>query len=358
MGTDNWSSDFSNDNFPANGVYTAHARAVDQVGNIEASPTATFTYDTTAPVLTLLQPSLSSTTNTLPLFSGDAGNALGDSMTITVNIYAGSTVAGSPIQILTTSRDDDTYSVSPDTALTGGTCTAIAFQSDLAGNNGVSNTSTFVVDDVPPVVLSIDPSDPTIADATVPGPFTLTITYSKPMDEATTPVITFPATGKDPTLAPPTLTFNAEDSGWFDNVTYVASYDVADVNVEMPEITVRVDGATDLVGNVQTQANWANNFSIDTLNPTVTGLVASPTWVVNNVSEFTVTVTYSEPMDPSPDPTITFAPDVAASPATLSFSAGAWSVGDTVYTATYTVIDQDVDLGGIQIDVTASGTKI
>ncbi len=48
-GTESWTMDFPDDNFPSDGEYTVHARATDLAGNVETSPTATFTYDATPP---------------------------------------------------------------------------------------------------------------------------------------------------------------------------------------------------------------------------------------------------------------------------------------------------------------------
>ena len=42
---------------------------------------------------------------------------------------------------------------------------------------------------------------------------------------------------------------------------------------------------------------------------------------------------FNQAMNPAVNPALTFAPGVAG---TLSFTSGAWSVGNTTYTATYT----------------------
>jgi hypothetical protein len=64
---------------------------------------------------------------------------------------------------------------------------------------------------------------------------------------------------------------------------------------------------------------------------------------------FAVAVTFSEVMDTASTPAITFSPDVSS---TLTFSSGAWSVGDTVYTASYSIADNDIEVSGVEIDVT------
>ena len=53
--------------------------------------------DTTAPSVTLTQPASNATlATTLPTFAGKAGNAVGDTATVTVKVYAGSSATGSP----------------------------------------------------------------------------------------------------------------------------------------------------------------------------------------------------------------------------------------------------------------------
>src|SRR5438874_1112119 len=81
----------------------------------------------------------SSTNDTTPTFSGTAGILTGDSATVYVRIYAGSTVSGSPVQTLTPTRNASTGAYTVDSAaLAEGTYTARASQSDTAGNTGTS----------------------------------------------------------------------------------------------------------------------------------------------------------------------------------------------------------------------------
>jgi len=69
---------------------------------------------------------------------------------------------------------------------------------------------------------------------------------------------------------------------------------------------------------------------------------------------FDVIATFSEAMDTTATPVISFDADVEAS-GTLTFSSGVWSEGDTVYTATYTVADVDEEVSGV--DVSVGGAK-
>ena len=86
---------------------------------------------------------------------------------------------------------------------------------------------------------------------------------------------------------------------------------------------VSITGAEDLAGNLQVSFSQANVFSIDTQNPTVTGLQANPVVIADATvaSGFSLVLSYSEAMKAAPVPTITFTPDVSG---TLHFTSGTW----------------------------------
>jgi hypothetical protein len=69
---------------------------------------------------------------------------------------------------------------------------------------------------------------------------------------------------------------------------------------------------------------------------------------------FDVIATFSEAMDTTVTPTISFDSDVEAS-GTLAFSSDEWSDEDKVYTATYDVADVDEEVAGV--DVSVGGAK-
>jgi hypothetical protein len=109
--------------------------------------------DTTAPTVVLTTPTGGiTTTDSTPNFSGTAGTTLGDSTTVNVKIYTGTTATGTPLQTLTATRaPDGTFAVSPTVALASGLqYTAQAEQLDGFGNQGVSTAVTFGVDDGTP----------------------------------------------------------------------------------------------------------------------------------------------------------------------------------------------------------------
>ena len=147
----------------ADGIYTATASQSDTAGNIGTAGPTTFTIDTTAPAITLAGPVNGSTsTNTLPVLTGSAGVAPGDSTTVLVRLYAGATATGTPLQTLTAARDaSGAYAAQVTAPLADGTYTASAEQTDTAGNLGHSTTSTFSIDTTAPVVtFGAVPGDP------------------------------------------------------------------------------------------------------------------------------------------------------------------------------------------------------
>jgi hypothetical protein len=119
------------------------------------SPTTFSTAADFAPAVTLTAPAAGSFTNdTTPTFSGGAGTATGDSTTVTLRIYAGTTATGTAAQTRTATRSGATWTTTLTTALAAGTYTARATQTDTGGNTG-SATVTFTVDRTIPQPASI-----------------------------------------------------------------------------------------------------------------------------------------------------------------------------------------------------------
>ena len=162
----------------AAGTYTARAEQSDSAGNTGFSPSRTFAIaaggDNTPPVVSLTSPDPgSSSADDTPLFSGLTGGAAGDLDTITVRVYAGSTVAGNPVRSIQTSRLSGNWFIVEATSMGGGTYTARSEQSDTAGNTGYSTPLTFTIvgaDTTAPVVsLAAQPASSTNATPTFSG---------------------------------------------------------------------------------------------------------------------------------------------------------------------------------------------
>jgi hypothetical protein len=127
------------------GTYTAVAEQSDEAGNTGRSLTTTFTVDTVAPRVKLNPVSPSITNNPTPPFTGLAGIAQHDLATVTLKVYAGTAPTGVPVQRLEAKASGEAWSAKAAKALPDGTYTAVAEQSDEAGNTGVSKPSTFTV---------------------------------------------------------------------------------------------------------------------------------------------------------------------------------------------------------------------
>ena len=140
------------------GIYTAQAEQVDEAGHDGVSNAVTFTVDTTPPALTLETPQGGEVLATSrPTFSGLAGHATGDHLLVTVKLYKGSSVSGNPTQTLTATPDGGTWTTGGSgPALANGVYTALAEQSDEAGNR-TERTTTFTIATNSPKVNSETP---------------------------------------------------------------------------------------------------------------------------------------------------------------------------------------------------------
>jgi hypothetical protein len=134
------------------GTYTLQTEQSDEAGNTGVSePPTTFTIKTQAPAVGLA-PVATPTNNATPSFSGAAGDASGDGASVTLKIYPGTTASGSALRTLSIARSGAMWASSPVERLKDGTYTVRAEQADQAGNTGISGSSTFTVDTVPPTV--------------------------------------------------------------------------------------------------------------------------------------------------------------------------------------------------------------
>jgi PKD repeat protein len=131
----------------------------------------TFTVDTTAPTVTVTTPGAGSVTHdTTPALGGAAGNAAGDSATVTARIYSGTGTGGTLLQTIGVTRSGTSWSATA-AALGAGSYTVQAQQTDAAGNSGLSAPVSFTVDtsspNSPPVAsFGFSPASP-VAEAEV-----------------------------------------------------------------------------------------------------------------------------------------------------------------------------------------------
>jgi hypothetical protein len=132
------------------GTYTAQAEQRNGSRQTGVSPTITFTVDADPPLVTLTTPPDGSSTGSSAVPAGGAaGTAEGDSPTVTVRLYAGSSVATAPLETVTVAAVAGSWSTAFG-GLAPGTYTASAQQQDDVGNVGTSAPATFTVTGAPP----------------------------------------------------------------------------------------------------------------------------------------------------------------------------------------------------------------
>ncbi|HWW90657.1 MAG TPA: Ig-like domain-containing protein [Solirubrobacteraceae bacterium] len=143
-----WASATASPSLP-DGQYTAVASQANSVTHVDVgtSTSATFNVDTVPPQVTLTSPATgSSSPNATETVSGAAGNEEDDLPHVTAQLFSGSSIGAGqvPVQSLTVNTVGKAWSGTFG-GLSPGTYTVRAVQPDLAGNLGVSATSTFVV---------------------------------------------------------------------------------------------------------------------------------------------------------------------------------------------------------------------
>ncbi len=155
----------------SDGTYTLRAEQEGPVGQLGFSPPVTFTVDADAPTVTLTAPAdgTAVTAEAGLQAGGQAGEAPGDDPEVTVRVYAGASVGGSPVETASGAVSGGSWSARLG-ALTPGTYTATAEQDDDVGNVGRSAPSTFTVaapSAGPPPTASFNwfPAEPRVGEA-------------------------------------------------------------------------------------------------------------------------------------------------------------------------------------------------
>jgi hypothetical protein len=107
----------------------------------------------------------SPTNDPTPSFSGGAGVAPGDIASVTLKVYSGNAATGTPVRMMEVKPNEAGWKAELAEALSDGTYTAQAEQTDKAGNTTRSAPSIFTVDTTPPAV-SLTPLAPLTNDPT------------------------------------------------------------------------------------------------------------------------------------------------------------------------------------------------
>ena len=223
---------------------------------------------------------------------------------------------------------------------------------DQAGGGPVSDieTDAVIVDTIAPTLDSIVWTD-VDGSTDISGGDTLLFTFSEDMDTTTIDAgnidARLPLTGIGTTYGATGLVVDWTTPAGADTLTVTlgTETDIASGDTVNPTADV-----TDPAGNPDATTPPGPAI-IDDVSPTVTIAVSDA--LINEADDggtFDVIATFSEAMDTGVTPVIAFDPDVVDS-GTLTFSAGVWSAGDTVYTATYDVADINEEQADVDVSV-------
>lgn len=224
---------------------------------------------------------------------------------------------------------------------------------DLAGNDQVFDTQIelFAIDTKNPEINSVIVSYDLLADANVnENAVQVTITFDEEMDLSVNPVITFPVESANDAG----LTYNAVLSSWENTNTFIASFTLADNNIEIQNIDVEINATKDLAGNTTTGGVYADLVSVDTDNPEVSAMSVSTDMISDDEDgfEFVISIGFNDAMNINQNPTIGF---IGADPlaGTLSYDgANSGWTNNSTFVATYLVEDANEELMGIGVEVT------
>lgn len=183
------------------------------------------------------------------------------------------------------------------------------------------------------------------------GAFSIICLYDREMDTLISPVVSFP--NENPLAN--TLTYNAALTGWQDEFTYVAFYDVTDVGEVLLDIDVEVAGGADMLGFVPNGLIMLDEFDIDMVTPNVLSVVPSIDTVKREqagISGFAITVNFDEAMYRWTQPNIELSPEANTS-LTLNQGASVWLNAQT-FVASYNVSPDTWKWDDLEVSVTSA----
>ena len=317
------------------GISIAAGTASDTAGNSAptAGPSAAFNVDNTAP--------------TVAITDDEAGtaNIAGGSVTYTFTFSEGvtgftttevSVANGTKSGLFATGLDGDavyTLVVTPSANFEGNMTVdvAAAAASDTAGNgNTAAMQSVQAVDTKAPWVtgVAVDTNPVYEGDLTQQ----VEVTFNQQMNTGYTPAIVF----SEGSWTPGTGVWSSGDT------VFTVICTLADNNEEFfnwavgtDVVTVDVTGARDYAGNPQEDYTPLPEFDIDTIKPWVTGVAVDTNPVYEGDLTQQVEVTFNQQMSTGYTPAIVFS-EGSWTPGT-----GVWSSGDTVFTVTCTLADNN-----------------
>lgn len=192
--------------------------------------------------------------------------------------------------------------------------TGVTVSSGAAVGSAVQSAAYTFADVTPPTISSITNTVNPIFEGALTQ--TVTVVFSEPMNPAFQPTITLSGTNwgaQTPVGA----------NGWSNSTTYVATFLHNGTEETIAAATSSItspSGAQDVSGNGDTGNATSSNFRIDTQKPVATVTANATSITAANLSKV-VTVRFTESMNTSFPPTITFGTSTHFTPA----NPGAWS---------------------------------
>ena len=306
------------------GNHSITAAVTDAVGNVSAASTAlAIAIDTVAPNRPTVMGDTQTNDNT-PTFAGVAeANAI-------IQVFDGTQSLGT-----TTADGSGDWIFTPINALSEGEHAITVTATDDVGNTSSASAAlSIIVDTVAPVAPIVSSFSDETGTIGVTSDRTLIFAGSAEADSGVEVFIDGVSVG----------TTTANGSGdWRLDYT----------NTALAEGTYAIAAkATDAAGNVST-VSAALNVTVDTTSPTAIRLTPSTTTLTNSTLDavFTLTVDFSEEMDTSVQPVLSFPNEDPTN--TLSFSSGEWRDRDT-YIATYNVQDAAEKIDNIDVQIAAA----
>jgi hypothetical protein len=225
---------------------------------------------------------------------------------------------------------------------------------DMAGNVQVSAevNNAFIIDTHNPELAEYVLNDVLISDSNVgTNSFQLVLVFDEEMAQDAVPSVSF-----SNSEAQNTLLYNVLESNWIDEVSFMAVFDVVDLNVELSNIGITVEEATDAVGNAQAGIVISTAFDIDTKNPVPVVLTATD-YLVDDTNvgaeNFALIAIFDEAMNPSAAPFFLFPAENPLSAIAPNTGASGW-LNSTTYQAVYDVNDVLFSLNDIDVVLTGS----
>ena len=214
----------------------------------------------------------------------------------------------------------------------------------LVGPAAFEKAESFMLAGIPHVA-SISADKTLITDADVNSTVTITVTFTEEMNTSFTPEIQWTS------VNPTTASLSLASQGWVDAQTYTLTYNILDANQALGNVVFKMNDAKDPDANSIVPA-LSNVFTIDTSNPAIVTANLSST-LINDATAvdgfITATLNFTEAVDQSTTPTITFADENIASAVSHNTSLSFWQSA-TSYQAFFDVIDSNIEgLGEVTV---------